>query len=80
MAVLSLPESDAKWTTHSSGTGGEIVVLPGISFHNGTIEMEVVVRPHAGCLQMLLVHAVAFRVSTDASIYEASTFVHKRPR
>src|ERR1700694_4308470 len=43
--VISAPESDAEWAARPSGTGGGIVILPGTSFHNGTIELELAGKP-----------------------------------
>jgi hypothetical protein len=45
--VLSSPESDAAWAKNHSGTGGGIVVLPGVRFHNGAIEISVAGKPGA---------------------------------
>ena len=75
--VISSPESDAVWAKEHAGTGGGIVVLPGISFHNGTIEIDVAGKPGAGAPSDARGFVgVAFRVNPDASKYE---YVYIRP-
>jgi hypothetical protein len=75
--VLSSPESDAAWAKEHAGTGGGIVVLPGISFHNGTIEIDVAGRPGAGAPSDARGFVgVAFRINPDVSKYE---YVYIRP-
>ena len=75
--VTSMPDSDAAWTAHPSGTGGGIVVLPGVLFHNGSIEVDVAGEPHAGApVDARGFVGVAFRVNADASKYE---YVYIRP-
>jgi hypothetical protein len=45
--VIPLPAEDTAWAAGKTGSGGGIVVLPGTTFHNGTIELEVAGKPHA---------------------------------
>jgi hypothetical protein len=75
--VLSSPESDAVWAKEHAGTGGGIVVLPGISFHNGNIEIDVAGKPGAGAPSDARGFVgVAFRVDSNVSKYE---YVYIRP-
>jgi hypothetical protein len=75
--VMSPPEADAAWAAHPSGTGGGIVVLPGISFHNGTIEVDVAGKPGAGAPgDARGFVGVGFRLTADAAKYEC---VYIRP-
>jgi hypothetical protein len=75
--VTSMPDSDAAWTALPSGTGGGVVVLPGVLFHNGSIEVDVAGKPHAGApVDARGFVGVAFRVNADASKYE---YVYIRP-
>ena len=76
LRVVSSLEQDAAWAAHPSGTGGGIVLLPGV-FHNGTIELEVSGEPGAGApADARGFVGVAFRVTPDASSYEC---VYIRP-
>jgi len=75
--VISSPASDAAWANNHSGTGGGIVVLPAVSFHNGTIEISVAGKPGAGApADARGFVGVAFRVNADTSKYE---YVYIRP-
>ncbi len=75
--VMSLPEADAAFDIHKSGTGGGIVVLPNVSFHNGTIEVDVAGKPQTGAPALARGFVgVGFRVNSDASEYEC---VYIRP-
>jgi len=75
--VLSSPGSDATWAREHAGTGGGIVVLPGTSFHNGTIEIDVAGKPGTGAPSDARGFVgVAFRINPDASKYE---YVYIRP-
>ena len=69
--VISLPDSDASFDIHTSGTGGGIVLLAGTSFHDGTIDVDVAGKPHAGAPALARGFVgVAFRVNRSASKYE----------
>jgi hypothetical protein len=75
--VISSPESDAAWAKDHAGTGGGIVILPGLSFHNGAIEIDVAGKPGAGAPSDARGFVgVAFHVNADASKYE---YVYVRP-
>ncbi len=74
-AIRVMPQADAEaaWEAAGSGSGGGIVVLPGTSFHNGTLEVEVSGKPRAGAVAGARGFVgVAFRVNPDASKYECS--------
>ena len=67
-AVRVMPEN---------GEGGGIVVLPGTSFHDGTIEIDVAGKPGVGAASDARGFVgVAFRVAADPSKYEC---VYLRP-
>ena len=67
-AVRVMPDPASAVKTAS---GGGIVVLPGATFHNGIIELEVAGKPGAGAPgDARGFVGVAFRVSNDASKYE----------
>jgi len=69
--VTSLPQADASYDMHTSGTGGGIVLLPGTSFHDGVIEVDVAGKPHSGAPALARGFVgMAFRVNSDASKYE----------
>jgi len=69
--VMSSTEADAAWATHPSGTGGGIVVVPDVVFHNGAIEVDVAGKPHTGApADARGFVGIAFRVNADASKYE----------
>jgi hypothetical protein len=54
-----------------TASGGGIVVLPGVAFHNGIIELEVAGKPGAGAPgDARGFVGVAFRVANDALKYE----------
>jgi hypothetical protein len=75
--VLSSQEADAVWAAQPSGTGGGIVVLPGVSFHNGVIELDVAGEPRVGAPSDARGFVgVGFRVNADSSKYEC---VYIRP-
>ncbi len=75
--VVSLPEADASFDIHTSGTGGGIVLLAGTSFHDGTVEVDVAGKPHTGAPALARGFVgVAFRVNPGASKYE---YVYIRP-
>jgi hypothetical protein len=75
--VISSPESDAAWAAQKSGTGGGIVILPGTSFHNGTIEIDVSGQPGAGApVDARGFVGMGFRLTPDAAKYEC---VYIRP-
>ena len=69
--VMSSTEADAAWATQPSGTGGGIVVVPDVVFHNGAIEVDVAGKPHTGApADARGFVGIAFRVNADASKYE----------
>lgn len=75
--VMSLPSADAVYDVQKSGTGGGIVVLEGLSFHNGTIEVDVAGKPQANAPTLARGFVgIALRVPPDASRYE---YVYIRP-
>src|SRR5262245_10567018 len=79
-AVRVLPALDAAAelvVPPKNGEGGGVVVLPGTSFHNGTIEVEVAGKPRPGAASDARGFVgVAFRVAPDPSKYEC---VYIRP-
>ncbi len=75
--VMSSPEADAARAVQPSGTGGGIVVLTNSTFHDGTIELDVAGKPHAGApADARGFVGVGFRLNADASKYEC---VYIRP-
>ena len=69
--------ADAELVAPKNGEGGGIVVLPGTSFHNGTIEVDLSGKPRAGAPSDARGFVgVAFRVAADPSKYEC---VYIRP-
>ena len=75
--VLSAPDADAAWAKEHAGTGGGIVVVPGITFHAGTIEIDVAGKPGQGAPSDARGFVgLAFHVSPDVSRYE---YVYIRP-
>jgi hypothetical protein len=75
--VNSSPAADKAWAASPAGTGGGIVVLPGISFHNGAIDVDVSGKPGAGAPgDARGFVGVGFRVAPDLSKYEC---VYIRP-
>ncbi len=75
--VTSSPAADKAWAASPAGTGGGIVVLPSISFHNGTIDIDVSGKPGAGAPgDARGFVGVGFRVAPDLSKYEC---VYIRP-
>jgi hypothetical protein len=77
LQVTSLPESDAGWKNNPSGTGGGIALIPGVLFHNGTIEVDVAGKPQANAPAVARGFVgVAFRSKPDATKYEC---VYIRP-
>src|SRR5882724_12086094 len=66
--VMPAVAADAELGAAKNGEGGGIVVLPGTSFHNGTIEVEVAGKPRAGAPPDARGFVgVAFRVAGDPS-------------
>jgi hypothetical protein len=62
---------DAELTVQKNGEGGGIVVLPGTTFHNGTINLELAGKPRPGAVADARGFVgVAFRVASDPSKYE----------
>jgi hypothetical protein len=75
--VVPSPEPDAEWAKDHAVTGGGIVVLPGTSFHNGTVEIDVAGKPGVGAPSDARGFVgLAFHVNPDASKYE---YVYVRP-
>ena len=75
--VMPAAPADAELTAPKNGEGGGIVVLPGTSFHNGTIEVDLAGKPRAGAPSDARGFVgVAFRVAADPSKYEC---VYIRP-
>jgi hypothetical protein len=75
--VMPAAAADAELVAPKNGEGGGIVVLPGTSFHNGTIEVDVAGRPRAGATSDARGFVgVAFRVAAEPSKYEC---VYIRP-
>jgi hypothetical protein len=69
--VIPAVDADAELVAPKNGEGGGIVVLPGTSFHNGTIEVDVAGKPRAGATSDARGFVgVAFRVAADPSKYE----------
>jgi len=78
-AVQGMPSvaADAEWAAHPTGSGGSIIVLPKIKFHDGTIELDLAGKPRAGAPgEARGFVGLAFRVNADASKYE---YVYIRP-
>ena len=66
LRVMPDPASAVK-----TASGGGIVVLPGATFHNGIIQLEVAGKPGPGAPgDARGFVGVAFRISNDASKYE----------
>jgi hypothetical protein len=75
--VMPAAPADAELVAPKNGEGGGIVVLPGTSFHNGTIEVDLAGKPRAGAPSDARGFVgVAFRVAADRSKYEC---VYIRP-
>jgi len=75
--VMPAADADAESAGAKNGEGGGIVVLPGTSFHDGTIEVEVAGKPRAGAPPDARGFVgVAFRVAAEPSKYEC---VYIRP-
>ena len=69
--VMPAVAADAELVALKNGEGGGIVVLPGASFHYGTIEVEVAGKPRAGAPPDARGFiGVAFRVADEPSKYE----------
>jgi hypothetical protein len=69
--VVPAVAADAELASAKNDEGGGIVVLPGTSFHNGTIEVDVAGMPRAGAAADARGFVgLAFRVSADPSKYE----------
>jgi hypothetical protein len=75
--VMPAVGADKELGAAKNGEGGGIAVLPGTSFHNGTIEVDVAGKPRAGSASDARGFVgVAFRVAADPSKYEC---VYIRP-
>ena len=75
--VNSVHEADKAWAASPIASGGGIVVVPGISFHNGTIDIDVSGKPGAGAPSDARGFVgVGFRLAADLSKYEC---VYIRP-
>jgi hypothetical protein len=69
--VIPAADADAELVASKNGEGGGIVVVPGTSFHDGTIEVDVAGKPRAGApTDARGFVGVAFRVAADPSRYE----------
>jgi hypothetical protein len=78
-AVRVMPAADAgaELVASKNGEGGGIVVLPGTSFDDGTIEVDVAGKPRAGATTDARGFVgLAFRVAAEPSKYEC---VYIRP-
>jgi hypothetical protein len=75
--VMPAAPADAELVAPKHGEGGGVVVLPGTSFHNGTIEVDLAGKPRAGAASDARGFVgVAFRLAADPSKYEC---VYIRP-
>jgi hypothetical protein len=75
--VMPAAAADAELVAPKNGEGGGIVVLPGTSFHNGTIEVDVAGKPRIGASSDARGFVgAAFRVAAEPSKYEC---VYIRP-
>ena len=75
--VIPSPEGGAASAAQKSSSGGGIVILPGTSFHNGAIEIDVSGQPGAGAPgDARGFVGVGFRLTPDAAKYEC---VYIRP-
>jgi hypothetical protein len=69
--VMPAAAADAELVAPKNGEGGGIVVLPGTSFHNGTIDVDIAGKPRPGATaEARGFVGVAFRVTADPSKYE----------
>jgi hypothetical protein len=69
--VVPAVAADAELAAAKNAEGGGIVVLQGMSFHNGTIAIDVAGKPRAGAAADARGFVgVAFRVNADPSRYE----------
>ena len=69
--VMPRVPTDAAFADAKNGEGGGVVVMPGVTFHDGTIEVEVTGMLRAGAPGFV---GVAFRAGTDPSKYECFHF------
>jgi hypothetical protein len=69
--VMPAAPAASELAVAKNGEGGGIVVLQGMSFHNGTIEVDLAGNPRTGAgADARGFVGVAFRVSADSSRYE----------
>lgn len=70
--ALPLPASDEAFAAGKTVSGGGIVVLPDVTFHNGVIELELSGKPRAGgaFADARGFVGVAFRVAGEGAKYE----------
>lgn len=69
--VVPAPAADAELVAPKNGEGGGFVVLPGTSFHNGSIEVDLAGKPRTGATADARGFVgVAFRVAANPSNYE----------
>jgi len=69
--VIPALDADRELVDPKNAEGGGIVVLAGTSFHDGTIEVDIVGKPRAGAPSDARGFVgVAFRVAVDPSKYE----------
>jgi hypothetical protein len=75
--VMPAASVDSEVVAPKNSEGGGVVVLPGASFHNGTIAVDLAGKPRAGEQSDARGFVgVAFRVQADRSKYES---VYIRP-
>lgn len=69
--VLPAAAADAELLAPKNAEGGGTVVLPGTSFHNGTIDVDLAGKPRAGAPSDARGFiGVAFRLAAEPSKYE----------
>jgi hypothetical protein len=69
--VLPVADASAELIAPKNAEGGGMVVLPGTSFHNGTITVDVAGKPRAGAAAGARgFTGLAFRVAAEPSKYE----------
>lgn len=72
LRVLPLAASDEAFAAGKSASGGALVVLPDVQFHNGAIELDLSGKPRAGgtFADARGFVGVAFRVAANGAKYE----------
>lgn len=75
--VTTIPARDDEWIAKPKGSGGGIVVIPGLSLHDGTIDVDIASRPKPGAMADARGFAgLAFHVNADGTRQE---HVYLRP-